>query len=137
MPHLMPECRPNGESEKAEALFAKLVSGNFSYDDLSNHPDYIVYASAETLAIIVPQLIDEMLRRKDLSNYILFPLLSVLDPKYNKEPRYRARAEQFIKLIDRSAAKKIHQLFAEIQPLEIFDEDQISRALSLWNKTRE
>ena len=58
----------NGESEKAEIMFERFVGGNFSYDDISNHPDYLAYASAEFLRDFLPKIIEEMLARKDLDN---------------------------------------------------------------------
>lgn len=71
--------RPNWETPKAEALFNSFIDNGFSYDEMSNAPDYLVFASAELLFLILPKMIDEMLERNDTVNFLIYSMLSAID----------------------------------------------------------
>ena len=117
---LMPLYRtqPNGETDRARALFTKFLNDGFSYDDISNHPDWLVYASAETLSIVLPQMIDEMLRRKDTVNFLVYPMITAFDPNpelSGSSELYKERSAKFITLADSDLIDKICEFLAVLK----------------------
>lgn len=126
------QSRSNGESDKAKALFMSFLSGNFSYDTISNHPDYMVYASAETLAMILPLIIEEMLKRKDTDNFLAYHIFSSIDPTGSKDDSNNERAKKLVTLADKSLVNKICSFLNEVKSNPPNSTDQIERLLKLW-----
>lgn len=134
---LVPHARkqPNGESEKAEALFKKFINEGFAYDDISNHPDWPNYASAEFLFVLLPQMIDEMLGRVDTINYLIYPMISAIDPlDHVGFPSYEERTLRLIELADKKFAQKACQFLEAMKKNPPNGPEQVDRLLSFWQE---
>jgi hypothetical protein len=145
---LIPYARahPNWESQKAEALFETFVAEGFSYDSISNKPDYMVYASAELLAIILPLMIDEMLHRDNTDNFLVYPMLTAIDPRVTvidlessdetmkkDDAVYQERANKLLDIIDGDFIEHICRFL-----LALVDDPPVPRArlnnlLKFWH----
>lgn len=138
---LIPMARkyPDWESEKAEIMFKRFISEGFSYDDISNHPDYPAFASAELLHDILPQMIDEMLERKDTVNFLIYPMISAINPsKDPKFPAYEERAQKLISLADKHFAEKACKFLEALADEPPIPEDEFDRVRNFWkNKLEE
>lgn len=140
---LIPDCRehPDYEGCIAEKMFCKFLTEGFSYDDISNHPDYTVYASAEMLAFMLPLIIDEMLTRSDTDNYLIRPIIISIDPFIErtadpiKEQTYMIYDKRFhdmVPLISKAAIEKFLAFISAIwdeQPMMV---SQLQRIKSYW-----
>lgn len=131
--------QPNGESEKAEAMFSSFISKGFSYDDISNHPDYTVYASVEMLLDMIPWIIDEMLRRKDTVNYLIYPVIMNIDLyAYNDIPTAKERVKKLISLANKNFTKKAYQFLDALADDPPIPQEDFERVRSFWqNKLKE
>ncbi len=134
----------NGESEKAEAMFERFLIDGFSYDEISNHPDYPVYASAELLHELLPQMIDEMIKRKDTDNFLIYHIISALEPEGSQEifgsqdKDILTRSQKLIKLADKNFAEKACQFLKAIEEEPPNGDEQVQRLLTFWkNKLKE
>lgn len=125
--------RSNSESCKAEQVFLQFVTKGFSYDEVSNHPDYTVYASDEMLAFMLPLIIDEMLLRNDTQNYLVYPILTAIDPalKISSEI-YNERFREMVPLITESTTAKICALLAVIWDDPPDSIEQLERISTYW-----
>jgi hypothetical protein len=133
-PTLIPfyQNQSNGESHKADAIFREFLSGNFCYDAISNHPDYMSYASAETLVAILPLIIDEMFRRGDTGNYLVYPLISAIDPDERTIPEYTERTQKFIALADKALTEKICKFLAEMEIDNPVTDERLAAISAFW-----
>jgi len=129
--------RSNGESEKAESMFKRFLSEGFSYDDISNHPDYPVYASAEFLHDMLPLMIDEMLKKKDTDNFLIYHIISALDPIGSQELYILERTQKIIGLADKNFAEKACQFLKAMEQDPPNGPEQVQRLLSFWKKKLE
>jgi len=108
---------PNWETDKAKKMFEHFISDRFSYDAISNYPDYLSYASAELLHDILPQMIEEMIKRKDTDNFLIYKIISALDPLGNNAiPEYQERAIKLVALADKKFSKQALQFLEAIRP---------------------
>jgi hypothetical protein len=123
---------PNWESIKAEAMFRKFMTDGFSYDELSNHPDYPVYASAELLAAILSPIIDEMFARADTDNFLIYHVLSAVDPSGEGKAWAAERAEEVIKLVDKETADKILKLLTTIKNDPPVPVERLESLIAVW-----
>lgn len=130
---------PDWETRKAEVLFKKFINEGFSYEDISNHPDWPAFASAELLHDILPLMIDEMLRRKDEDNFLIYPMISAIDLLAHAEfPDYMERAQKIVELADKSFAEKVCQFLEAMKQNPPNGDEQVQRLLSFWkNKLAE
>ncbi len=130
---------PNSETRNAEALFNKFINQNFSYDEISAHPDWPAFASAELLNDILPQIIDEMLKRGDTGNFLIYPVISSIDPLAHDEyPAYKERTYKLIALANPHFAKKACQFLLAVEKDPPNGPKQVQRLLSFWkNKLEE
>ena len=119
------------EYDKAEKMFGQFVTGNFSYDEMSNHPDYLSYATAEVLTIILPLMIDEWLARKDRANYLIYPMMSAIDP-YINFPSYAARTQVFASLADSLTADRICKFVTALKADPPVPIDRLDSILDFW-----
>lgn len=125
--------RSNGESEKAEVIFKRFIQEGFSYEEISNHPDYLVYASAEMLLCMIPQIIEEMIARKDTENFLIYPIISALDPQAHEDfPSYKERTQKNIALADIPFAEKACQFLLAVEQDPPNGPEQVQRLLSFW-----
>lgn len=139
---LMPCVRKdlNWESEKAERMFLRLLKDGFSYDDVSNHPDYPAYASAELLHEILPLIIDEMLKRQDTDNFLIYHVISSLDPEAmpeilgSEDRNNLERAKKIIEIADKSFAEKACQFLEAMKENPPNGPEQVDRLLSFWQE---
>lgn len=131
---LVPHARkyPNGESEQAEALFNQFLSEGFSYDAISNHPDWPGYASAEFLLDLLPWMIDEMLRREDTVNYLIYPMLSAINLEGSEISEYQERSRQLIALADKSFAEKACQFLDALKDEPPIEQEDFDRVYNFW-----
>lgn len=130
---------PDWETKKAESLFNKFINEGFVYDDISNHPDWPSYASAELLHDMLPQMIEEMLKRGDTINFLIYPMISSIDPLAHAGfPSYEERTLKLIELADKSFAEKACQFLEAMKVNPPNDDEQVQRLLSFWkNKLKE
>lgn len=122
------------EGIKAEGMFQEFMSGRFSYDELSNHPDYPVYASAEVLAAMLPLVIDEMLLREDTNNYLIYPITTALDPSGDGHAHIAERTGELARIVDRGTIDKVLKLLAALgndPPVPI---ERIDRIVAFWKE---
>jgi hypothetical protein len=124
--------KPNLESVKAEAMFRKFINGGFSYDEISNHPDYPVYASAQVLVFILPQIIDEMLARNDTGNFLIYHVISAIDPIGQNDREVVARAKEVISLIDKKTGDKIYKLLAALKNNPPVPVERLDKIIAFW-----
>jgi hypothetical protein len=122
---------PNWEATKAETMFRKFISGKFSYDELSNHPDYPVYASAEVLAIILPLIIDEMLARGDTINFLIYHVIAAVDPFGEGRASNAERAEELIGLVDQNFAEKVLKILTMVKDDPPVPVERLDRLIAL------
>ncbi len=129
--------RSNGESDRAKALFASFLSGSFCYEDIAGHPDYLVYASADTLAVILPLIIQEMISRNDSDNYLIYPMISAIDPDpRQKSTIYQERTQKLIVLATLSVIEDICRFLGYIKPHAPVPLEQLDRLASFWLSRR-
>lgn len=132
---LAPHARANPtlDSAKAEAMFRKFMSGEFAYDEISNRPDSPAYASAEVLATILPLMIDEMLARDDMENFLIYPMLAAVDPEEEGQNWKAERTQELTKLVDHEAVEKILKLVAAARVDPPIPMDELDRIAAFWN----
>ena len=118
-------------------MFARFIDGGFDYDEISKHPDYPAYASAELLIILLPKIIEEMLRRRDTVNYLIYPMISAIDPQASKQDIYRNRANAIIELADKSFSQSICRFLEAISEDPPNSSEQVQRLLTLWQAKSE
>lgn len=124
---------PDWESRQAETLFNHFINEGFSYDAISNHPDWPAFASAELLNNIIPQMIGEMLTREDTANFLIYPIISALDPQDHEEsPAYKERTKKIIALADIPFAEKACQFLLAVEQDPPNGPEQVQRLLSFW-----
>ena len=134
---------PNGESEEAEKMFQRFLSEGFSYEDISNHPDYPVYASTKFLKHMLPLMIEEMLLRNDTENFLVYHIISAIDPEVStnimgSDDQYNLkRAQEIVSLADKKFAEKAYDFLVAIKSDPPNDEEQIKRLLPFWKKKLE
>ena len=129
---------PNWESKKAEVLFNKFIDEGFTYDEISNHPDWPSIASAELLHDILPMMIDEMLKRNDTGNFLIYPMISAIDPLSHEQfPEYQGRTQKIVELADRNFIEKIYEFLVAIEKEPPNGPEQVQRLLSFWKKKLE
>ncbi len=131
---LIPNTMPNGEAEKAEALFKQFLASGFIYDEISSHPDWPVYASAEMLHLMLPWMIDEMLKRNDTGNFLIYPMITAVDPENEISDRLRSRARKVLELSDTAFAHKVLDFLAAVREDPPNSEEQIERLIALWQR---
>ena len=133
---LMPYVRqnPDWESKKAEVLFNKFIDEGFSYDDISNHPDYLACASAEMLLDMIPWIIDEMLQRKDTINYLIYPIIMNLDLLAYDTSIAIERVEKLISLADKNFAEKACQFLDALKDDPPIEQEDFDRVHDFWKK---
>ena len=127
--------QPNGETDRARALFTKFLNGGFSYNEISNHPDWMVYASAETLSIVLPKMIDEMLGRKDTINFLVYPMITAVDPNpelSGSSGIYKERSAKFITLADSDLIDKICTFLGILKNDSPVPEERLDRVAAFW-----
>lgn len=129
--------RPNGESEKAEELFQKFVKEGFCYDDISNHPDWPGYASAEFLLELLPWIIDEMLKRGDTINYLIYPVLSAVDLNASNIPEYQDRSKRVVALADKKFAEKVCLFLDALKDEPPIEQEDFDKVYQFWKKKLE
>jgi len=127
---------PTWEAAKAKAMFGKFMAGDFSYDEISNRPDYPAYASAEVLATILPLMIDEMLVRGDTVNFLVYPLIAAVDPSEGRV-WMKERTKELIKLIDHEVAGKILRLLMALRADPPVPIERLDRLTSFWKSRAE
>ena len=121
------------EAEKAEVMFKKFLSDGFVYDDISNRPDYPIFASAEMISIMLPQMIDEMFRRNDFGNYMIYPMVSALDPEAKgMSDHYRDRTKKLIALADKTFTEKAYHFLIALEPEPPIPEEDFNKILAFW-----
>ena len=132
---LAPHARANPtlDSAEAEAMFRKFMSGDFSYDEISNRPDSPAYASAEVLATILPLMIDEMFARDDMENFLIYPMLAAVDPEGEVRNWKAERTQELTKLVDHEAVEKILKLVAAARVDPPIPMDELDRIAVFWN----
>jgi hypothetical protein len=123
---------PTLESAEAEAMFRKFISGGFSYDEISNRPDYPAYASAEVLAAILPLMIDEMLKREDTVNFLIYPMIAAVDPSGEGRAWRVERTEEFARLVDHKVAGKILKLLTTVRTDPPVPIEQLDEIIAFW-----
>lgn len=122
------------ESEQARAMFAELMKGKFSYDFLSSHPDYLGYASAKTLAVLLPMAIAEMLSRSDISNYLVYPILTAVNP-LGLDSGYEdliQRTHDLASSVSGDTIKLINEFLAEIKQDPPVPEEVLAAIIDFW-----
>jgi hypothetical protein len=124
--------RSNGESEQALAMFEKFVSKGFSYKEISNHPDFTVYASADLLLKMIPWIIDGMKSNDDKHNYLVYPILSTIDPDGSSIDSYKERTAKLIEIADKNFTEKVMEfLFAQLSEPPI-PHDKFDKIFLFW-----
>lgn len=129
--------RSNGESDKAELMFKSFINKGFSYDEVSNHPDYLSYASAEMLLDMIPWIIDEMIRRKDTVNYLIHPIIMNMDLQAYENSMAIERVERLISLADRRFAEKACQFLDALEDDPPIEQESFDRVYAFWKKKLE
>lgn len=124
----------NGESHKAHELFDKFIEEGFSYGGISDRPDYLVYASAEYLIVLLPQIIDEMLARGDTGNYLVYQIVNAIDPESSKLELYKQRSREVIQMADRSFSEKVCRFLDALTLEKPIPEDQLKRLIKFWQE---
>jgi hypothetical protein len=122
---------PTPDATKAEAMFRKFMSGGFSYDEISNRPDDPVYASAEVLATILPLMIDEMLARNDTGNFLIYPMITAVDPSVDNA-WMSERTEELAKLVDHEVTEKILKLLTTVRADPPVPIARLDRLVGFW-----
>ncbi|MGJ5197695.1 hypothetical protein [Bradyrhizobium sp. HKCCYLRH1030] len=120
------------EAARAEAMFRKFMSGGFSYEEISNRPDWPTYASAEVLATILPLMIDEMLARDDTVNYLIYPMLTAVDPSGGGSDAMAERAAQLAELVDDTFAEKVLRLLTAVRDDPPIPIARLDRIAAFW-----
>jgi len=123
---------PTLDAAKAEAMFRKFMSGAFSYDEISNRPDCPVYASAEVLATILPLMIDEMMARQDTGNFLIYPMITAVDPSGEGHSSMAERAEELAMLVDHEAAEKILRLLTAVRADPPVPIERLDKVIAFW-----
>ena len=123
---------PNPEALEAEAMFRTFMSGGFSYEDISHHPDSPVYASAEVLAAILPLIIDEMFAREDTGNFLIYPVITAVDPLGGGHTSAAERTEELERLVDQRTVDKIIKLLTAIQVDPPVPVERLDRIITFW-----
>ena len=127
---------PTFEAAQAAEMFGKFMSGSFSYDELSNYPDWPVYASAEVLATILLLMIDEMLARKDTGNFLIYPMISAVDPSEGSA-WISERTEELAKLVDHRVAEKILKLLTTVRADPPVPMERLDGIIAFWKNKAE
>lgn len=135
---LMPqfESNPSFEAAKARKLFVTALTKALSYDDLSNNPDYMVYASAETIYLLLPKIIDEMISNADTHNYLIYHVLTAIDPSGDDTPLYIERFTKLIPLIDETFANTVHNLLSIISEDLPIEKGRYEKIRFFWANKR-
>jgi hypothetical protein len=128
---------PTLDAAQAETMFRKFMSGGFSYDEISNHPDSPAYASAEVLATILPLMIDEMLARKDTGNFLIYPMIAAVDPSGQGRAWRAERTEELVKLVDHKAAEKILMLLMAARAEPPVPIERLDGIIAFWKTKAE
>ena len=125
------------EAVQAEAMFRKFISGGFSYDEISNRPDYPTYASSDVLASILPLMIDEMLARGDTENFLVYPMIAAVDPSGEGTAWMAERAEELAQLVDHEVAEKILKLLTAVRADPPVPIERLDRIAAFWKNKAE
>ena len=120
------------DAAEAEAMFRRFASGGFSYDEISNRPDSPAYASAEVLAIILPLMIDEMLAREDTGNFLIYPMITAVDPSGEGRAWTAERTEELAKLVDHEIAEKILKLLTAARAEPPVPIERLDKIIAFW-----
>lgn len=123
---------PTLEAVKAEAMFRKFMEEGFSYEEISNYPDYPVYASAEVLAKILPLIIDEMFARSDTGNFLIYHVINAVDPFGEGNASAAKRTEELIGLVDEKTTEKICKLLTAIKTAPPVPIERLERLIAFW-----
>ncbi len=123
---------PTLEAAEAEAMFRRFMSGGFSYDEISNRPDFPACASAEVLATILPLMIDEMLAREDIGNFLIYPMIAAVDPSGEGRAWRPERTEELAKLVDHKVAEKILKLLTVARTEPPVPIERLDRIIAFW-----
>ena len=139
IPVLLPHTNlENLEAIKAKEMFVKFLKEGSSYNDISKYPDYMSYASGELLAYILPDIIKEMLLRKDYNgNYLIYQILAAIDPNYGEKEytRNNVYVERFSKIrefFDTATIKDINTLLFAIKDEPPLPLEEIERISVYW-----
>ena len=128
---------PNWESVKAEAMFKKFLSDGFLYDEISSHPDYPSYASAVFLLDMIPWIIDEMLHRKDIGNFLIYKILSAIDLEGSEIPEYQERTKQLVALASQTVEEKVCRFLDALKNDPPIERKDFDRVYGFWKKKSE
>ena|SRR6218665_2446662 len=133
---LMPHMRknPNFETSRAEEMFNRFLDEKFSYEEISNHPDYLVQASAEMLADMIPWIIEDMLKKKDLENYLIYPIIMDIDLQAYEIPTARERVEKLIELANLPFIEKICIFLDHLKDDPPIPQEEFERLHLFWNQ---
>jgi hypothetical protein len=123
---------PTLDATKAEALFQRFLSGGFSYDEISNRPDSLAYASAKVLGTILPLMIDEMLARKDTGNFLIYPMIAAVDPSGEGYAWRAERTEELVRLVEQRVAQKILKLLMAVRGDAPVPIERLDRIIAFW-----
>lgn len=132
--HAYSRKNPNWETQDAAAFFEKAVCGRVSYEEMSRHGDWFAYVSAQVLAIILPQILDEYLLRNDRDNYLIYPILRALDPTGCGKDFLLERFKEMEPLIDQSTKEKICLFLERLSDDLPISEEHFDRVRSYWNR---
>jgi hypothetical protein len=125
---------PTFEATKAEAMFKKFLSGGFSYDELSDHPDYPAYASADVWRVILPLIIDEMLARADTTNFLIYHVIAAVDPLGEGSDHVVQRNEELAGLVDNEVAEKVLTILEAVKTDPPVHVERLDRIIAFWKK---
>jgi len=119
------------EQISAKNLFRSFIENGFSYDELSRKPDFMAFASSYTLSIIFPDLITNMLERNDQYNFLIYGILTAIDPA-NEMDIYKERSNQLRLMLDKNTIKQICKLLSSIENDPPVEPERLQRIKESW-----
>jgi hypothetical protein len=80
-----------------------------------------------------PQMVEEMLKRGDTINYLIYPMISTIDSLAHAEfPSYEERTLKLIDIADKSFAEKACQFLEAMKQEPPNGPEQVERLLLFW-----
>ena len=120
------------ESERAEKIFRSFLTNGFCYNDLFENPDYLIYPSANTLLCILNELIQEIIKRKDEYNFIIYGVLTAIDPEGDGNKLFADRCHGIKNNINKECLTNICHLLKTIEHDPPIIGERIQRIKNFW-----
>ena len=120
------------DARRAEEMFCSFIKNGFLYDTLSNNPDSLVYPSPYTLSIILPNLIDSMLKNNDTINFLIYGILTAIDPDGDGNVLFSNRCHAIKKILKTETVANICRLLNRIEHDPPIESRRLKRIKEYW-----